>query len=268
MTVHICRIVINSIHFKDNHLFKRLVTTLFVLQSLFISVISIQAQALSPGCNTLNDPSLDGLFGGVSPGGSPEFFANELMEIHADYPVTPGIATQIALDVSTLAGTVYASLIGFPGTLRYLVPEDGIYAMFWRADTNVTWTVSCRFVPPSSPIIVETCPVFFDGRINNCDTASPIAVYPHDVNGETGLIIYGVDGEILLIISPQQLANVDDNPENPILIVEENGVTLYRIPGDDSGQWQINAPQYNGKIYVLIFSELFADAGYISFEED
>lgn len=244
-------------------MFKRLVTTLFVLQSLFVSTAFIQAQTLSLGCNGVNDVKYDGLY---AVGGTiSSFFKNEQVEISVDVPISVGIPTQANLWVNGIS----VDTVAFPGFVSYRIPADGNYSTSWFLDTgNVTWDVSCRFVPPSDPVIVETCPVFFDGRINNCDTATPIAVYPHDVNGETGLIIYAVDGEILLIISPQQLANIDENPESPILIVEESSIALYRIPGDDSGQWQINAPQYNGKTYVLIFSGLFADAGYISFEED
>lgn len=104
---------------------------------------------------------------------------------------------------------------------------------------------------------------FTDGRINTRDGAAPIAVYPHIVNDEVGLIIYSADGEILLIVSPQQIANAPENPEANTEIASGNNVALYRLAG---GKWQINAPQYNGKTYVMIFSELFAGAEYESFE--
>lgn len=111
----------------------------------------------------------------------------------------------------------------------------------------------------------DVAPAFTDGRINNYDAAAPVAVYPHDINGETGLIIYDVNGVELLIISPQQILAAPENPDSNLLIAQANGVALYRLAG---GLWQINAPQYNGKTYVMIFSELFYDGGYESHEID
>lgn len=109
-------------------------------------------------------------------------------------------------------------------------------------------------------------PVFFDGRINDYDTAAPIAIYPHNMNDETGLIIYNADGAQLLVVSPQQIADTPDNPDNPVLIIQANGIGLYRINSETGGLWQINAPQYNGKVYVMIFPELFHSGGYESYE--
>lgn len=106
-------------------------------------------------------------------------------------------------------------------------------------------------------------PVFTDGRINNYDVAAPVAVYPHEVNGEVGLIIYATDGTLLLVISPEQIRASPENPESNILIAEGNGVALYRITG---GKWQINTRQYNGKTYVLIFEQLSSSGRYESFE--
>ena len=114
-------------------------------------------------------------------------------------------------------------------------------------------------VPPSG-----SQPAFVDGRINNYDVAAPIAVYPHFVNGEVGLIIYDVNGVELLVVSAAQLADAPDNPSSNLLIAESNNVELYRLAG---GGWQINAPQYNGKTYVLLFEEPYVNIGYTSYEE-
>ena len=103
-------------------------------------------------------------------------------------------------------------------------------------------------------------PAFYDGRINNYDSAAPIAVYPHAVNGEIGLVIYSSEGEFLLVISPEQIANA---PADNSLVAEGGGISVYRLAG---GSWQVNAPQYNGKTYVIIFPELFHSGGYESFE--
>lgn len=121
-------------------------------------------------------------------------------------------------------------------------------------------------VPVASPeVSLDPQPAFYDGRINDFDTAAPIAIYPHMVDGEAGLIIYDTAGVVLLVISPQQIADAPENPEDNVLISEANGVALYRLT---NGDWQINAPQYNGKTYVIIFSELSHSGGYESFELD
>ena len=105
-------------------------------------------------------------------------------------------------------------------------------------------------------------PAFYDGRINNYDSAAPIAVYPHNVNGDVGLVVYSSEGEFLLVISPEQIANA---PADNSLVAEGGGISVYRLAG---GSWQVNAPQYNGKTYIIIFPELFHSGGYESFELD
>lgn len=114
-------------------------------------------------------------------------------------------------------------------------------------------------------VILSPQPAFYDGRINDFDTAAPIAIYPHMVDGEVGLIIYNADGMLLMVVSPQQIADALPNPESNILISEANGVALYRLT---NGDWQINAPQYNGKTYIIIFPELPHNGVYESFELD
>lgn len=135
----------------------------------------------------------------------------------------------------------------------------------WVYDSNTDVPSSC----PAAPVSVSVdnvnddgipLPAFYDSRIKDYDTAAPVAVYPHNVNGNVGLIIYNANSVELLLISPQELA---DNPDGNVLIASANGVSLYRIPGS---YWQINTPQYNGKTYVMIFFELFHSGGYESFE--
>ncbi len=119
------------------------------------------------------------------------------------------------------------------------------------ASSSITAILGEDSIPP---------PAFYDGRINNYDSAAPIAVYPHNVNGEIGLVIYSAEGEFLLVISPEQIANA---PTDNSLIAEGGDVSVYRLAG---GSWQVNAPQYNGKTYIIIFPELFHSGGYESFE--
>lgn len=161
------------------------------------------------------------------------------------------VASNADLTITTNTGS--CSLFGAP-TVAGRTWSGTIYYTLTPASAGTTGTAGISL------------PAFYDGRINNYDTASPIVVYPHPVNGETGLAIYDVNGVLLLLVSPETLANAPENPDSSILIAEANGVVLYRIPGEGGGLWQLNAPQYNGKTYVLIFPELFHSGGYESYE--
>ncbi|MGB7339432.1 MAG: hypothetical protein WBC91_11115 [Phototrophicaceae bacterium] len=72
----------------------------------------------------------------------------------------------------------------------------------------------------------------------------------------------------MLIITPQMIADAPENPSENVILASNNGVIFARIRGENRGLWQINAPQYNGKTYILIFPELYANAGYTSYEEE
>ncbi len=160
----------------------------------------------------------------------------------------PNVYSNGVMTLTTAVGNFFPEFSGtfFPrqwnGTIHYTLGD-----------------CSGGIVPPSGPQ-----PAFVDGRINNYDVAAPIAVYPHFVNGEVGLIIYDVNGVELLVVSAAQLADAPDNPSSNLLIAESNNVELYRLAG---GGWQINAPQYNGKTYVLLFEEPYVNIGYTSYEE-
>lgn len=109
---------------------------------------------------------------------------------------------------------------------------------------------------------------FTDNRLNRFDTAAPIAVYPVDIDDESGLNIYGIDsnsdGEFLLQVTPDEIANVDDMPAENTLIDASNGVQVWRL---SSGEFQILAPQYNGKQYILIFDIIGSIVPYESYEQ-
>lgn len=195
--------------------------------------ISIALGSLSDSVMSLYSPSVD-----------PVHPLNNCIEVDDDDGV--GLASQITRTLT--ANTTYVVLVrGFGGAF-------GTYIL------NISGPGNIFTVPVSHQ------PVFTDGRINDYDSASPIVVYPHLINDATGLIIYDVNGVELLVISPQQIADAPDNPDSPVLIAQANNVSLYRIPGEGRGLWQINTPQYNGKTYVMIFPELFRSGGYESFE--
>lgn len=164
--------------------------------------------------------------------------------------------TMKIFDTTTPVGTSAGDLVGAQhGTIVDTVIFD-----------PATYGV-CEFLPRYSGETDDIpLPAFYDGRINDYDVAAPIAVYPHEVNGATGLIIYNVEGIEILVVSPQDIGNAPENPSQNILIASADGVSLYRIAGSNRGYWQINATQYNGKTYVLIFPELSHSGGYESYE--
>lgn len=117
---------------------------------------------------------------------------------------------------------------------------------------------------PEEEIVVDPQPAFFDGRINNWDDASPVAVYPVSTETGTAIHIYSDTGDLLLEVIAESIANIPANPASNLVIAEANGVIFSRLAG---GLWQVNAPQYNGKTYVIIFSDLFSNGGYNSYEQ-
>jgi hypothetical protein len=116
--------------------------------------------------------------------------------------------------------------------------------------------------------------MFRDGRINNYDTATPIAAYGLDMDDERGLIVYEIGsdsrGVWVLLVTPEEIAAVPELPETNTLIAqtETDNLVIYfwRL---SSGEFQLNVIQPNGKMYVLIFTVLdTGGGGYTSFEYD
>src|SRR5204863_9946822 len=101
------------------------------------------AQALSPGCEALNDPAQDGFYlsAGLNPP-SQLFAAGEHASMTAGPPTSAVPPTQVALTVNN----VLVDTAVFPGTVEYTFPAAGSYVLMWQAllpCANVTWTVSC-----------------------------------------------------------------------------------------------------------------------------
>lgn len=247
---------------------KLLFISSFVLLIILLVGSPISAQNLSPGCLLIDN------FAGPNFLGTSrivDVYANEQLTMTSTV-VTGGIPIGIWLKIDG----VLVDTVPYPGSVSWIAPADGTYHFEFSlfryihppgAILAANFEGECHRVVSDDTLDVPQS-VFFDGRINNYDLAAPIAVYPHMINDKVGLIIYDVDGIELLVVSPQQLANVPDNPDHSIFIVSNNGVSLYRIPGEGRGLWQINAPQYNGKTYVIVFPELFNNGGYESFELD
>jgi hypothetical protein len=102
--------------------------------------------------------------------------------------------------------------------------------------------------------------VALDGRINRFDGAAPIAVYANSVGGVDIYTISGGNGTFLLRTTDMADAACDGS-----MIAGEGAVGVYRTA---DCTFQINAPQYNGKTYVLRFDVVSGTADYTSYEEE
>ncbi|MEM9950250.1 MAG: hypothetical protein AAF846_01510 [Chloroflexota bacterium] len=182
---------------------------IYLLTFVLICTIgsSVSAQTSSAGCDALNLDSRDGQY---TSGNStvPQFFAGDIVSMTANPPIdapSGGTPTQIRLEVNS----VLVDTAPFPGTVTYTIPSDGNYDVFWTEGTtliNVTWSVECvdgMSSPPTpmpNPMVsvsntsMPFCPIFTDGRINDCDTFNPVVLYG-DLNddGEWGLEVYSAE---------------------------------------------------------------------------
>lgn len=118
------------------------------------------------------------------------------------------------------------------------------------------------------------CPIFFDGRINNCDTFNPVVLYGYqDENDNWGLDIYGANGEgLMLRVTPEEIADVAECPDSNSTIIYDNAtdIGLYRLSKGSNRicPFQLNAPTSDGsKTYVIIFDSLYQNSYYESWEE-
>ncbi len=116
-------------------------------------------------------------------------------------------------------------------------------------------------------------PNFNDGRLNNYDPGAPVAIYGVDFGNGIGLHIYRnsnednqVIGRLGLIVTPEDIASVPEKPEQNTVIKrsKDGSIALYRLT---TGEFQINVgPDFEGKIYVFIFTQLAVNTGYTSFD--
>ena len=108
------------------------------------------AQDLSLGCQTANDPSLDGFYSGAVIFGAP-FAAGEQITVSAGPPTLFRVTKiELAIDAPTVARTT------FPGTIWYAFPAAGTVGVSWFISPPgaATWTVSCG-VPDPAQLIAD-----------------------------------------------------------------------------------------------------------------
>ena len=165
------------------------------------------------------------------------------------------------IEYSLTAETDYVVVV-----TSYYNTETGSYTLTIDGPGEICEGSGCAVPEPeeeSTPVVEEEPAFsFIDGRINSWDMAAPVAVYPHVVNGEAGLIMYTPDGHMMMVVSGEDIANTPADGSNT-LIAESNGVQLHRL---SDGRLQVTAQQYNGKSYWMIFDSIASDASYASGE--
>ena len=125
-----------------------------ILAAVGLNASPAAAQAgSSPGCQNLNDPSLDDQYFGRQSAAPTQHFAGETITFTASTPVNGPTPTAVIFEQPI--GTVIATS-PFPGTVSYTYPADAITTISWYVNTNssVTWTVTCT-PAPAYPLAVS-----------------------------------------------------------------------------------------------------------------
>lgn len=131
----------------------------FMTLLLVVSLTSATGSlALSSGCDVFNRAQLDGQYIQMDVVVSLE--TGEVLSFTADTPTSGDAPTGIGLRVGP-SGTAPQDLpevdsASFPGTVTYMVPADGDYAVLWTTKSaspdplDATWDLSCE-LPEEEP---------------------------------------------------------------------------------------------------------------------
>src|SRR5262249_31098227 len=121
-----------------------------LVAALIVGALAPQAraQALSPGCASVNDPLKDGVYNsfGVFNG---EFAAGDHITITVGPPINP--ANVVPTDPTLTVGGTVVDSESFPGTLQYTFPAAATVNVIWQVTRgNPTWDASCT--PAFDPV--------------------------------------------------------------------------------------------------------------------
>jgi hypothetical protein len=159
--------------------------------------------------------------------------------------------------------------VGLGSRITRTLTANVTYVVLVRGFSGATGTYTLRISGPGNICVncspEGSCPYFYDGRINNCDTGNWAVIYGHDYDSGRGLLITDTEGNTLLQVSSEQIAAVPECPDSNTLIASGGGVSVYRLAG--SCDYQVNSPAADGKTYVVNFDTLYTDGGYTSREE-
>lgn len=236
------------------------------IMTLFSTIAPVSAQATnSSGCQVLLNTATQTSISANSAGPAAEAFnAGEVFTVTVTQPPL-GTATGFSL---TIDGNTLNAGIG--GTITYTIPTTGNYPwLILVAPGPGVIDLGCTPLPGAAAnedVDEDDGPYFGDGRINDYDTANPIVVYPYqnEITGD-GFDVYTDTGISVLLITGDLIAEIGVNEEENTLLgsVPELGIEAYRLT---TGEFQVQAPMPNGKLYVLIFNEPYAGIGHTSFE--
>jgi len=158
---------------------------------------------------------------------------------------------------------------GFPGPINignaYGVPAGSMVGDIFVITANIyhpvtlddtmSITVDCATgLPPVAPVAAEPC-LIDDGRINPETCAGPVALYCTD----DGLEVWDIDADGVGSLA-FTFSGDFDTPAVNTLLMSAGDIQLWAL---DSGEFQVNADQGEGKIYAFVFNGCPYDgAGY------
>jgi hypothetical protein len=174
-------------------------------------------------------------------------------------PYSPAAPQTVNTSTTGLNNAIWGSVYNVPMPYVYRVHEVYIYdsgpntGQVWA---NNYYTVTCSggvatYVYGLSSTAKGVCPIFTDGRLNNCDPGQTAAVYCQSNGAIEVLAIFNSKGYPAFVATPDEIAKVPAKPSVNTLIKSGNGASLYRLT---SGELQVNrAEDGTGKLYRFIF---------------
>ena len=160
---------------------------------------------------------------------------NFLLVFVSPNPSNPNIGQAILGRTNTgtiLSGTLTVGVTYYIYARGSSTCPETVYPMSYSAtisgpgDIIIVSDVIVASGTPEEEVVVDPQPTFFDGRINNWDDASPVAVYPVSTETGTAIHIYSDTGVLLLEVTAEAIANAPANPNSNLMIAEEDGVIL------------------------------------------
>jgi hypothetical protein len=163
----------------------------------------------------------------------------------------PGTTSTVDVRTTDFKGTYGTSEITpLPFSFNYAsLRTDEIWGIV-ATQGNFFVSVSCV---DSSAAGLGPCPIFLDGRLNDCDADETAAIYCEADGSVMVMAIWQGKGYDAFSASPDEIALVPKKPTANTAIKSGNGATLYRLM---SGQLQVNrAADDTGKLYRFIFDD-------------
>ncbi|MBN2472477.1 MAG: hypothetical protein JXN59_17250 [Anaerolineae bacterium] len=159
----------------------------------------------------------------------------------------PPPSTNVVTVNGEIVATGVSGTTSVPGTGLMIVEVREVFGedFFMRAQEIVT----CA--PAVQPDSDGGCH-FDDGRVNATECAPPVVPYclPY------GIFVYEIDpqtgeGSLLMMVRDEVIAAIGIPDENTTL-AQANGVIFSRLT---TGEFQINAPDFEGKPYTLVWDD-------------